>query len=431
MSPERRRSGASPAREAAFSLLRYGRARPGDDRQPGLSEADSSLATELAQGILRRRAIIDHDLKRFVHLASLDPATRDLLRLGLYQLRFLTRVPDYAAVDETVGLARRHGANHRLVNAVLRRAAGRPQPELPQEGLELLTVTLSMPPWLARRWVRSYGQARAEDYARAALEHPPLHLAANTAGMAGVALAERLRSEGVDVGEHPYGPHLLRVLAGNPLRSASFADGLFYVMGESSYAVSEIAASVGAAPLLDCCASPGGKLIQLRLGGLEVFGTDVSYQKLDLVRQNLRRMRIRGVHLVVADFRQKPPFGRSFPTILLDAPCSGLGVVAKLPEIKWRVRPADIQRLATQQALLLENAFSLLSRAGHLVYSVCSLEPEEGEKVVNAFLARHREAELARAGQEAFLADSGGFYRFFPRPGMQDGFFAAVLKRTR
>ena len=431
MSPERGGSGGSPAREAAFRLFQHGRARPGNDRLADLSEADASLATELAQGVLRRRAAIDHDLKRFVHLASLDGSTRDLLRLGLYQIRFLTRIPDYAAVDETVGMARRHGANARLVNAVLRRASERPPPEQHQGGLELLTITLSMPSWLAQRWVRSYGQARAEDYARAALEPPPLHLAVNTERTTGEALVERLRAEGVGVRRHPYGPHLLHVLDGNPLRSASFADGLFYVMGESSYAVSEIAASVTTAPLLDCCASPGGKLIRLRLGGVGVVGSDVSYRKLDLVRENLRRMRIHGIHLVVADFRKTPPFRRPFPTILLDAPCSGLGVVAKLPEIKWRLRPADIPRMAKQQAVLLENSFSLLSPGGHLVYSVCSLEPEEGEQVVNAFLARHREASLALAEHKTFQADSDGFYRFFPRPGMQDGFFAAALRRSR
>jgi 16S rRNA (cytosine967-C5)-methyltransferase len=228
----------------------------------------------------------------------------------------------------------------------------------------------------------------------------------------------------------------LRVAGGNPFRTEAFRDGMFHVMGPSSFRVAEIAArhAASAPPgpgALDCCAAPGGKLIRLRLAGAAaVCGVDSDARRIRLVQDNLRIMQLGGVWLVVADMSREPPFSRKFGLVLLDAPCSGLGVTAKIPEIKWRAGAGDLRRLSEKQAMLLERAYSLLPNAGTLVYSVCSLEPEEGELMIRRFLERHGDAVLVKdGGMGVAEPDDDGFFRFFPRPGMQDGFFAAVIGR--
>lgn len=408
-----------PAREAAFELLRRGSSL---GQRLDLSEADAALATEISQGVLRHRARLDLRLRRFVHLASLNRATRDLLRMGTYQIDFLERVPDYAAVDGSVELARRHKLNTGLVNAVLRKIAS--------SGVEAHVdpLTEALPMWLAERWIRNHGRQKAEDYARAALERPSLHLAPNTAIVRGPELAGALETQGVRTS--PMG-ELLQVVSGNPLRTRAFQDGLFYVIGPSSHAVAGLAARGPLDLVLDCCAAPGGKLIQLKLAGARrLVASDSARERMLLVRENLGRMRLSGVPLIVADYGRTPPFRSRFTTVLLDAPCSGLGVISKLPEIKWKAREDGIKRHASRQATMLRHAFSLVSPGGLLVYSVCSLEPEEGPQVVAQLLRQNRAVTIARIDCPPVEPDQDGFFRFYPHPGMQDGFFAAALTRS-
>jgi len=421
--------GGLPSRDAAFRLL------GGHDRDrvlDPLSEVDSALATEIAQGVMRFRGRLDLELKEYVHLASLPASVRSILRIGAYQLRFLERVPDFAAVDETVLLARRRGLNAGLVNAVLRKVAAGSPPRLPESGRELLCTNLSLPGWLADRWIKHYGRDRAEEYARASIEKPPLHLAVHTRRISSDDLVERLGREGVRTSTTPHDA-LLRVEEGRPLAVESFEDGLFYVMGPASFAVAEIASTCRRDPVLDGCASPGGKLIRMWLAGADrIAGMDTTLDKVATIHQNLDRMRITGPRLAVGDVAAAPPFRlRSFAAVLIDAPCSGLGVIAKLPEIKWRLRESDIHRLARQQLRLLHSARGLLLPDGTLVYSVCSLEPEEGEMVVGRFLHEHRDLEVTPPHVGWARADEDGFFRFFPRPGMQDGFFVAVMRRRQ
>ena len=349
--------------------------------------------------------------------------------MGLYQIRFLKKVPDYAAVDDAVRLAQQHHLNTGLVNAVLRKTTSHPAPELPQSGFDFLTITLSLPRWLAQRWVRHFGDRRAVDYAQAGLERPGLHLAVNTSRTTPAALMIELAKEEIACAPQSQ-EALLKVMAGNPVRSNAFRQGLFYIMGPSSYAVAEIAAYYLQDPTLDCCASPGGKLIHLKLAGSQILcGADRTFAKIALIRQNLHRMHIDGVRLVVGDFSTTPPIRSSFSTILLDAPCSGLGVISKLPEIKWRTRENDIARLAHQQSRILQNCFSLLAPRGRLIYSVCSLEPEEGQEIILAFLEKNKGAHVETLDPGFAHPDKDGFYRFFPMLGMLDGFFAAVLTK--
>lgn len=402
----------------------------------GLSVEDAALATEISQGVSRRRNLIDDSLKRFVHMASLKPRVKTVLRIGAYQLMFLDRIPDYAAVDATVDLARICRAQPGLVNAVLRKVAREPRPadasSAPRGGIERLATELSIPRWLAERWIRNYGEARAEEYAVSASETPPLHLATNTSLVTDAELSERLRGEGVEC-EGTELDGLLRVERGNPLRTRAFDEGLFYITGPSSFAVGEIASTCcAAAPALDCCAAPGGKLIRLALAGAKpLVGNDLTAHKIALVKENLDRMKLRGAGLVVSDFTKQLPFRALFGLVLLDAPCSGLGTIAKSPEIRWNRTEADVKRLARMQSEMLRSAFGLLRPGGTLVYSVCSLEPEEGERVVRGFLARRKDASIADCVHPRVKPDSDGFYRFFPRSGMHDGFFAAVLRRTK
>jgi 16S rRNA (cytosine967-C5)-methyltransferase len=321
----------SPARTAAFDILRQvERGGYASDllRAVPLDARDAGLASEIVFGVLRRRAQLDHLIERYSgRSGKLDPEVRLALRMGVYQLRYLDRVPAHAAVSECVGLARRARKRSAagFVNAVLRKV-NRDPVEWPTREIEL-----SCPEWLLARWERQFGADRAAGIARAALDAPETYVQAETG-----------RTQ--DIGSQSIVPRL------------------------------------GLAPgqrFLDLCAAPGNKTAQALAAGVRAIACDRSYRRLGA-------MKSLGVPLVVVDGTRPLPFARPFDRILLDAPCSGTGTLGRNPEIKWRLTPADLEDLSLRQAALLANARAVLAPGGRLVYATCSLEPEENEAVLAA-----------------------------------------------
>lgn len=375
-------------------------------RQHPLADAERGLFTQLVYGVLRERRYLDQVLGRYVSKAKTPEALVDLLRLAVYQCLSLDKIPDYAAVNEAVQLAKlKYGPGAgRLVNAVLRRLL-REQAEiaakLAGERLE------SYPEWMLRRWRKRY----PKDKLRGMLEYfaapAPLWGRIN-----------RLKS-----GE-PGGPP-----GENPLELGKFDRGQWLKWMESgrisiqdrhSYQVALSVEPKKGQRILDACAGHGGKSSALAEAApdCELFVHDTSKERLFQLGQNFLRLGLPQPE-TLPDHRAAIDRGLAFDAILIDAPCSGMGTLGRKPEIRWRLKPADLGRLAAKQRAILEEWLPLLKVGGRAVYAVCSLEPEEGHENVAAFLSAHAEFGLEEERE------------LFPEPGAGDGFYVARLARTK
>jgi 16S rRNA (cytosine967-C5)-methyltransferase len=428
----------APARSAAFDTLRAvgsGRAdlgtalarvrtRLGDER-------DRALAGEIATGTLRWQGAFDHVIAAFAGRprARLDPEILDILRMGVFQLLHLDRIPASAVVKDAVDMAGKAGKRSAagLVNALLRRVSRErdhlPLPARPDDGVDraaviaYLSVTLSHPAWLVSRWLDRYGFDAAEAWARFDNLPAPLTLRANTLRITRDELAARLAAEGIACQPGRHAPDALIVRGGgNPLASPLHDQGLFVIQDEASQLVGRFAAAAPGERILDACASPGGKTLAMAAdqGGRGlIVASDVRGRRVDLLRRTIARAGAQQVAIVQADAAAPLPFGRVFDRVLLDAPCSGLGTVRRDPDIKWRRQAADLPGLAAVQLAMLDRAKDVLRPGGRLIYATCSSEPEENDDVIASFLANDPTFRLAgeplrtlpfRDGLEAFFA---------------------------
>jgi 16S rRNA (cytosine967-C5)-methyltransferase len=452
----------SPARRIAFEILRRVEAEgayASDLLHAELSDKtkreDAALATELTMGVLRWRGLLDFLLER--HLkgssASLDPEVLLALRLGLYQLRFLTRVPPRAAVNESVELAKRAGKSSAapLVNAVLRRAAAEanepPDKYLPP-GLspaERLGTLQSHPTWIVERWLRRLGAGRTEGLLEANNRAPNLAIAVHDSSR-NAEIEAMLRSVGMEVKPG----RLLRtariVEGGSPARAEPFRRGWISIQDEASQAIPLLLGVKPGDAVLDLCAAPGGKtsrLARMAAPGGSVIAGDIHPHRLRAMRMQLERLGVHNVKAVALDATTSLPFAKSFDRILIDAPCSGTGTLARHPEIRWRLVPAELGQFHRRQVMMLRAALEHLKPNGRLLYSTCSLEPEENEEVVREILdgasdlclapaetlERQMEMHWAAGVPREQLLDPSGMFRTFPPDHHTDGFFAVAFEK--
>lgn len=430
---------ASPARLAAHAVLRDVAGGSFADlsaerRLAGLEPRDRALAQELAYGCLRLRGRLDAELARLVDrpLEALDPAVLDWLRLGLYQLREL-RVPDHAAVNESVEGARATGAGRAagLVNAVLRGAArsdgARPSPEEP-DPVARLTRWGSHPEWLVRRWLERWPVADVERLVE--LDDVPPPVVVRIPGPAGASLPGWARSD-PHLSPLPGWPRSFRLEGAEPERW--LAERPAIVQDPAASAVVDYLGRPAGGPVLDACAAPGGKAIALAAAAPSArpfVAADRSPRRLRSLVETARRLGS-DVRAVAMDARA--PAIRLARTVLVDAPCSGTGALRRRPDARWRLEAAGLSELVELQGRLLDALAGIVAPEGLLVYATCSLEAEENERQVDAFLARHpgfrREpppsADALPAGA---LTDRGDL---FIRPWAHgvDGAYAARLRR--
>ncbi len=410
-----------------------------------LPAADAALLTRTVYGTLRWRGRIDWVLGALLRkpLKDLDPLVRNLLRLGGYELLFLDRVPAYATVNEMVELARRRAGpgKARLVNAVLRRIADR-EPEAwspPASGnAEEEAALVSHPPWLAALWRKQFGADESRRLMEANNEDAPLVLRANRRRIGRDELVRRLRDRGVDARPGAWSPLAVRVRGtASPGGLAEFREGLCQVQGEASQLVGFLAAPEPGLRVLDACAAPGGKtthMAELMDDRGEVLACDVSERGLGRLADNARRLGLSCIHARPGDAaRYLPGEPDSFDRVLVDAPCSGLGTLRAHPEIRWRRTWKDLERLATLQAAILEQAASRVRPGGLLVYATCTLSPIENETLVGAFVERHAEFALEDAAAHlpgaAHAMTAGRHFVTLPHRHDTDGFFAARMRR--
>ncbi len=448
----------APARVAAYNALRAIASERADlpsalarSRERLVDPRDRALAAEIAIGVERWRATLDHVVGVMAArpLARLDPEVLDILRLSAYQLLHLTRVPASAVVDDAVELTRRAGKRSAagLVNAVLRRISrqrrslplpARPDgPEDREAVLRYFTIALSHPRWLAERWLDRLGFERAEAWLRFDNAPAPVTLRPYPFRTDRATLVAALEAEGVHVHPGRYAPDALIVDEGVPLASAGLAE-LFAVQDEASQLVALAAGTPPGRRVLDACASPGGKAAALAAAmdgtGLLV-ATDVRDRRVALLADTVRASGAPNVRVLQADLLSPLPFGPVFDCVLVDAPCSGLGTLRRDPDIRWRRTADDLPALAAAQRTMIANAAAVVAPGGRLVYATCSSEPEENDDVVDAFLGgtpAFRALDLRSASAlPADVLDERGRLRTAPDRHGLEAFFAAALERVQ
>jgi 16S rRNA (cytosine967-C5)-methyltransferase len=412
-------------------------------REARLPPRDAALVTALVQGTLRHRGLLDHHLAAFLgpRWDGLPLWIRQTLRLGAFQLLVLTRVPRSAAVDESVKLAKKYGhpGTAGLVNAVLRKLAGgdrAPLPDKTDDPAGYLATSHSHPRWLVDRWLLRYGFDDAERLLQANNAEPKVTVRVSRSRMSRESLAEALRAEGIASGPGRNGGPVLQLEEGFvAARSPLFRSGALSMQDEAEAAVVPILDARAGDRALDAAAAPGGKASQIAEavqpgGGLVALERHWSRAK--ALRANLtERLGLERAWTVCGD-AATPPLRGPFDRVLVDAPCSGLGVIGRRADARWRKEPASIDQMAALQIQILEAVAPLVRPGGVVVYSVCSLEPEENEAIVTRFLSRHEgfSVDDARPFLPAAFRGQDAFFRALPHVHGTDGVFAARLVRS-
>jgi 16S rRNA (cytosine967-C5)-methyltransferase len=451
----------SSARKIAYEILRRVEAEGAyasdllhAELGPGVKPADAALATELTLGVLRHRLLLDFLLERQLKkpVERLDLPVALALRLGAYQLRFLQRIPARAAVNESVELVKkaRKSSAASLVNAVLRRVAE--QAESPAEkflppnlaAAERLAILHSHPAWMVERWLARFGEARTIALLAADNQAPRLSCTlSDEAERENVFRA--LEQAGLRIEPGALLRNAFAVSGGSASRAEEFRSGRISIHDEASQAIPLLLGVRPGDRVLDLCAAPGGKTSPLARAtesrGL-VVAADRHAHRLRAMAAQFDRLGLSNVRLVQLDATQDLPFGMRFDRILVDAPCSGTGTLARHPEIRWRLRPEQFAEFRALQVQMLRNALAQLAPGGRLVYSTCSIEPEENEDVVAEVLrstpgvrrvptgeiSAALAPQLAPGVSASALFDDAGQFHTLPGQQATDGFFAASLQ---
>jgi 16S rRNA (cytosine967-C5)-methyltransferase len=416
-----------------------------------LKGPDRSLLTELVYGVLRRRGTLDHIVNQLSRqkVEKLERIVLILLRLGLYQELFLDRIPVSAAVNETVKMAKvlvPRAAG--FINALLRRADREKDeiryPDRQSDPVAFLSARHSHPQWIIARWMEQVGQEEAESLAKAMSEAPPMTLRTNTLRITRNALIAMLAAGGISASATLYSPDGLNITTRTPLAGLQgFREGLFTIQDESSQLAAMFLAPLPGERVLDLCAAPGGKtthLAQLMNNRGAIMACDTAMRKLALIEENAQRLGITIITTLHRDATRtfsepgRDPLAEDrFDRILVDAPCSGLGVLRRNPEGKWWKTLADITERASRQKTILLNGACLLKDGGTLLYAVCSTAPEENAAVIADFLSKRPDfmvedlKVLFPGNAELFTKE--GFFQSWPHRHGMDGFFAARLKK--
>jgi 16S rRNA (cytosine967-C5)-methyltransferase len=407
-----------------------------DSRTAALDARDRRWAQELVYGLLRRRAWLDLLLDERVRggLARLDADLTDLLRIGAEQLLYMRSVPPYAAIAQTVELAKqRHGLGaSKLVNAVLRRLdreRDTATPAAAADPLDALAAVHSHPRWLVARWVARWGA----DETRALLEanNREAPLVVRPFGVVREQLEAMLEAAKVDVQDAPLVSDSLQLsLSGSLTELGAFRQGLFFVQDPAATLVTSYAAIPDGARVADVCAAPGGKAVELSRTAKVLVATDVSLARLGRLRETIARLELSNVFPVVMDARE--PALAPLDAVLVDAPCTGTGTFRRHPDARWRLRPSDVAVQAAVQRSILHAAAGLVAPGGLLVYATCSLETEENDAQVETFLAERTEWTLEPPPEGSVPAGvlDAGRLRVLPQKHGTDGAFAARLRRS-
>jgi len=401
-----------------------------------LDARDRRWTRELVYGMLRHRASIDAILSERVRggLARLDPDVIDLLRLGVYQLLYMGSVPAYAAIAQTVELAkRRHGIGaSKLVNAVLRRTDREREnlfPTAPADAVEALALKYSHPRWLIARWIERYGEQDTERLLT--LNNAEAPIVIRPYGIVREQLEATMEAAGVHVAEAPYARDSIAISGGTTFTElGAFKKGLFFVQDPAATLVTHYAAISPGTTVADLCAAPGGKALELSRTAGSVLASDKSFGRLQRLLANEKRLESGNITPFVGDARH--PAVKPVDVVLIDVPCTGTGTFRRHPDARWRIKISDFAVMSQLQRSILRAAAEVVKPEGLLIYSTCSLEPEENEQQVDWFLSENPNFVLepppAGAVQPDLLVE--GRLHVLPHRHGTDGAFAARLRRV-
>ena len=408
-----------------------------DRQSTKLDPRDRRFARELVYGMLRKRAWLDALLDARVKggLARLDADVLDLLRLGAYQMLSMRSVPSYAAIAQTVELAkRRHGlGTSKLCNAVLRRLDREREGLVvvePSDPIDALALAESHPRWLVARWVARWGEPETRALLQANNTEAPLVLRPIHAVREQVEAM--LEASDITVADAPLVPDSIRITS--PVSAltelGAFRQGLFHLQDPASTLVTKYAAVAEGSVVADVCTAPGGKAAELSRRASVVLASDLSFSRMRRVVENIRRMELDQVLPYVADARK--PALREVDAVLIDAPCTGTGTFRRHPDARWRLKTSDLAVMGAMQREILRSASTIVKPGGLLVYSTCSLEIEENDAQVERFLTENRNWTLEPPPDGAVPATvlDAGRLRVLPQRHGTDGAFAARLRRN-
>jgi 16S rRNA (cytosine967-C5)-methyltransferase len=414
-----------------------------------LTPLDRAFLTELTYGIIRWRGRLDWFIRHFskIPFERIELEILRILRLGLYQILFLTKTPVSAAVNESVELAkqihRRGGGGfvNALLRSILRQKEGIPYPDMNEDPVLYLSVVQSHPFWLVRRWVEEMGVEQALKVCTINNKMAPLTLRANTLKINREDLIQKLKEKGLNAFSTSCSEEGMVIRDPPPTSELPFLkEGLFIIQDEASQLVTFILDPKPGERILDACAAPGGKathMAQRMKNQGEIYALDLNKEKLNLVEEGCRRLGIKIVKTIKGDASHPLPIpeGLKFDRILADVPCSGFGTLRRNPDLKWRRNEEDIRRLNQLQFSILRNLSGYVKEGGILVYSTCTVFHEENEDVVEKFLDEYAEFRLDRIAEvlpekcHSFIKN--GYFKTFPQKDEMDGFFVArLVKKT-
>jgi len=410
-------------------------------RKNRLPDVDRRFVTELVYGAVKAGDTLDWILCRYASrpLKKIPSMVREILRLGIYQIFFMDKVPPSAACNESVELAKKysHGGTAKFVNAVLRTAAREPQRAEFPEGRDGACLALSSchPLWLVKRWIHAFGYEEAKALCAFDNSQPPLSLRANTLKTSRDGLMEKLRAEGVEVLPSSWAPEGVLCRSHGSLDDlAALRQGFCQAQDESSMLVAHVLAPRPGEFIIDACSAPGGKAAHMAAimeNRGRILACDIYGHKLRRIEENASRLGIRILGTRLMDARELGnEYAGKADRVLVDAPCSGLGVLRRRPDARWRKEPGLLEELPILQLAILEGAAEALKPGGVLVYSTCTIGAEENQQVVERFLETHREFRLENAGA---LLPAGKrpekMLQLYPQRDGTDGFFIACMSR--
>ena len=404
-----------------------------------LDSREAALATRLSYGVIQNKLLLDYYISCYCtqKAEKLESVIRNILRIGGYQILFMDKIPHHAAVNEAVEMTRRSGRPKAagMVNAVLRKfvANWMNMPALPGATADYLSVRYSHPKWLVERLVDLLGPEEAEHYLRMNNEIVPTTIQTNTLKTTAEELEKELRLSGVTVEKHPWLPGCFEVSATGDLESLpAFAEGRFMVQDAAARLVAVIAQPQPTDKVLDICAAPGGKSFALAIDMQDkgqIVSCDIHPHKLKLIENGAQRLGITSVRAAQADGREHhAAWQQSADLVVADVPCSGLGIIRKKPDIRYK-NPKELAQLPAIQLAILENASTYVRSGGTLIYSTCTVLPEENELVTEEFLAKHIDFELESFTLPLPIGKHEGHLTLWPQRFGTDGFYICRMRR--
>ena len=406
-----------------------------------LSDKDKALVTEIVYGTLRRLKTIDTIIASFVKdISIMDKKILNILRVAVYQMNYLDKIPEYAACNEAVEEAKEiSDKDSKLVNGILRNF-------VKKEGkfdivfrnkIDEIAFDLSFEPWMVRMFIKQYGEHEALEILEGLNNTPKMTVRVNSIKGDYEEVYEELEEAGYNIEEGCICPEAISIKGGKGIENnQAFVDGKITVQDESAMLISPLLDLEEGMKVLDLCCAPGGKTTHI--GELlnntgEVLGFDLHENKLELVKENYERLGITNIKLAQMDATKLDAKLVSYADrVLLDVPCSGIGIIRKKPEIKWTKKRKDLKEIVEVQREILENAWEYLKTGGVMVYSTCTLNKEENEENIKWFLSKHKDATIEKVfiGKGANLCyDQMGTLTILPNEYM-DGFFVAKIKKN-